>query len=142
MGTPRRALSSALPGVPATPRTHSLRAPLQASQVLGTLLLAGSAGGDGDGTVVSVWQLLPLLDARQLSALSACPAFFDLPHSEAPHQALGLPAVDAMLEVTRLKRLPAGVRLLRPCCARPPPAHPGLLGCCQQHGLALLSTSA
>lgn len=62
-------------------------------------LLQGDARSSGATTAVTVWQLLACLGAEQLRALSGCPKFFDLPHSDAPEWALPEAAVDAMLEV-------------------------------------------
>lgn len=86
--------------------------PLQAANILSCLLAPrrdGDGGHGGDASVFTVWQLLGRLHARQLKPLTACAAFFDLPHAGAPRQGLPPPAVEAMLEV-RLRR--GGVPLL------------------------------
>ena len=74
------------------------------------------ADGGGDACVLTVWQLLGRLGAPQLKALTACPAFFDLPHVDAPREGLPPRAVEAMLEVRRCCCCSAGCCV---CVARP-----------------------
>ena len=93
---------------PVAQRPAPLRAP-QASRVLACLAegerAAGVPGGGSAGgsalSVVTVWQLLAVVNAGQLRTVAACPAFLDLPHTDAPEEALPLAALGAMLEVGR-----------------------------------------
>lgn len=64
--------------------------------MLSALLQPPAAGG----SVTNVWDLLACLDARQLRALTARSAFYDLPHTDGPPGgALAAAAIDAMLQV-------------------------------------------
>lgn len=76
----------------------------QASRLL-ACLLHGERRGSGDpysaaNRVVTVWRLLAVLNTQQLQVLSACPEFFDLPHSDAPEEALPAAALAAILEAS------------------------------------------
>ncbi|KAL4422562.1 hypothetical protein ABPG75_008759 [Micractinium tetrahymenae] len=86
-------------------RGAAVGSPDLASKILDCLLRSGSTSADSvspgasGGSIVSVWQLLARLNAAQLKALTACPRFYDLPHSEAPEQPLPPAALDAMLQL-------------------------------------------
>lgn len=102
---------------------------LQASKVLDCLLQDSAAHAPGSapatssftagsssprGSVATVWELLALLNAQQLKALSSSPRFYDLHHTDAPGWLLPEAAVDAALQV----------------------------GCCWQAGLGLCTAAA
>lgn len=77
---------------------------LQASKVLGSLLagIKGAHHGSSNAEPVTVWQLLSVVDADQLRALSSCSQFYDLPHTASAVHAPDLAKVDVVLEVRRL----------------------------------------
>lgn len=77
--------------------------PLQASRLL-ACLQQGEQRGSGDPysaptRLVTIWRLLAALNAQQLRALSDCPQFYDLPHTDAPEEPLPAGALAAVLEV-------------------------------------------
>lgn len=77
--------------------------PVQASRLL-ACLLQGEQRGSGDPysaptRLVTAWRLLAALNTQQLRALSDCPQFYDLPHTDAPEEPLPAAALAAVLEV-------------------------------------------
>ncbi|PRW20575.1 E3 ubiquitin- ligase HUWE1 [Chlorella sorokiniana] len=67
-------------------------------------LLQGERRGNGDPyrrsrSLVTVWRLLAALNTPQLRALSDCPQFYDLPHTDAPEEPLPAAALAAVLEL-------------------------------------------
>ena len=87
--------------IPPAPR------PLQASRLL-ACLLPGERRGSGDpystpaSGLVTVWRLLAALNVQQLRALSDCPQFYALPHTDTPEEPLPTAGLAAVLEVGRL----------------------------------------
>lgn len=79
---------------------------LQASRVLACLVPAERVGTSREQpapAVMTVWQLLAVLAPPQLKALTACPTFYDLVHTDVPEGPLPAAALSAMLEVSILR---------------------------------------
>ncbi|KAI3430304.1 hypothetical protein D9Q98_004900 [Chlorella vulgaris] len=71
------------------------------SKMLGSLLAGVKGGhrGSSNAEPVTVWQLLSVVDADQLRALSSCSQFYDLPHTASAVHAPSLAKVDVVLEL-------------------------------------------